>query len=160
LQTHRLAEEAAVVGGAGENEFPASEQVYPWIAADIIAADRSRLYGLDYLISNVAEDWPKGEGLLKTAADQYRAILARAKQVGDAMTERNRTLAELPYYGRWVAGLRNEFDEGESRKLLELVERVAEATHRLSSLLEDAKPANLSDMPRATAAVKSGMTEL
>src|SRR5262249_30809180 len=51
-------------------------------------------------------------------------------------------------------------DEAESRKLLDLVERTAESAHRLSSLLEEAKPAYLGEMPTATAAVKSGMTEL
>jgi hypothetical protein len=160
LRLQVLAEQAAVVGGAGENEFPASEQVFPWIMKDVIAADDARLKGLDCLISNDPASWPKGEGLLKSADEQYRAILKRAKEVRDALTERNSALIELPYYGRWVAGLRGDFGEREGPKLLDLVERTAAATHRLSVALEEANPASIGEMSSATTATHKAMEEL
>jgi hypothetical protein len=160
LQTHRLAEEVAVVGGAGDKEFPASEQVYPWIKDAVITADIERLFGLDCFFSNDPAAWPKGEERLNSAAGQYREILKRAQQVREAMTERNGALAELPYYGRWVGGLRDEFDAAESQMLLETVERTAEATHRLSNMIEESKPARLGEMVSATTVVREGMTKL
>ena len=162
LQVHRLAETVALIGGAGPDEYSASELVFPWIRDAVAKADVSRLRGEDLLISNVPSDWSKANALLSQAKEQYEVIGKQARQIRQALTARNQAMAELPYLARWVAGLSDEF-EGDSerpRKLLELVERTAEGMHRLALILEAADPNRLADLNATANGVSAGLDEL
>ncbi len=159
LLLQRQSEETALTGGA-QAEFPAIEQVYPWLKASIAKADTERLRGDDLLISSEPSDWTKAGARFTNAAEQYRDITRQAKQIRDAMSARNTALAQLPYYGRWVAGLSDEFDDTESRTFLERVERIAESAHRLSAMLEESDPARLGDMNTTAAGVRNELSDL
>ncbi len=162
IQVHRLAEQVALAGGAGPNEFPASELVFPWIREAVAKADVERLRGEDLLFSTVPSDWAKAKTLLSSAEQQYQTIGKQASKVRQALAARNQALAELPYYARWVAGLTDEF-EGDSerpRKLLETVERSAEGMHRLALILESADPSRLQELNSTAIGVQAGLDEI
>lgn len=163
LETHRLAEQVALLGGGGGDELPYSELVYPWIKKDIEQADVLRLsHGDDPLISDNPADWTTAAARLGEAKRKYLEIRDRAAQVRAALDARNKALAELPYFARWVAGLSDEFEGDNDRpeKLLKLVEAIAADMHLLASMLEGSDSSTLPKLTATTKRTQAGLEEL
>ncbi|MFL5339344.1 MAG: vWA domain-containing protein [Gemmataceae bacterium] len=146
LRTRRKAEVVAVAAGFAppaatdstrQSLYPAGEFVFPWIATDLSRADRTRVEGEDLLFSSRPDDWPHARRKFQEADEAYRKIGERAEALRKAYRTRNQVLAELPYYARWVAGLRTPFTRSEVTKMLADVEVIARATHELAALLDD-----------------------
>ncbi|MCX7700682.1 MAG: caspase family protein, partial [Gemmataceae bacterium] len=131
LRVQMLAEQTALLGGAGSDEYPAFEYVLSWIVPNLLAADTERLGGFDRLLSSDARDWDQAAELFAKATEKYQAITRMAGSVRQAWAARNTIFAELPYFGRWVAGLPNDLDAADRRRWLEWVETIAEGAHRL-----------------------------
>lgn len=107
LKTRVLAEEAAVGLSAAtraDAKTPAfSEQVLRWVRADVVKADALRRPAEDRLASAQEVSWKRAEDGFAEAAKLYEAAQAVADRVRRAMRERNRALAQLPFYSRWLA---------------------------------------------------------
>ncbi|HJZ53793.1 MAG TPA: hypothetical protein VKE74_02485, partial [Gemmataceae bacterium] len=135
IKLRREAEEVAWVGGAGEKEYPYSEQVYRWIQGRVEAGDEARSKGEDLLFDAEAKSWQKSETDYFTPARQYYAQARDdAKVVTAALNTRDKVLARLPYYARWVAGYRGKLPAAEVERLLGRVEAAARGAHRLATL--------------------------
>jgi hypothetical protein len=143
LKVRLLAEEAAVgMGPAKEvRNLPAySEQVQPWTAALIRDADAHRRAGEDRLFSSSSKDWAVAEEKLQQAAKRYEEAQAMAADIRQALWQRDRALAMLPYFSRWLA------ERGPEVKDAELVELWARV-HRVRTALEH-PPAEFKDFDR------------
>jgi hypothetical protein len=132
----RLAAEEAAVGlggeATGEPVPPAcSERVWPWIRSKVDAGDGARRRGEDLLLAADRSDWDRARTHLEEAAQLYREAQTVALAVRRAHLQRDRTFAELPFYGSWIA-LRPEFDE----KLTRDVEALWADLHSLDRLLQ------------------------
>jgi hypothetical protein len=138
LQTRRLGEEVAhAVPADGKADFPASELVYPWLASEIAEADRIRLLGEDMLIGDQPVHWEKANQLLTDAATRYKASRDKADRLRLAFNTRDQILVELPYLARWVAGVRDEFDDTQIEELLKSVDAIGKDAHDLAKVLEE-----------------------
>ena len=128
LTVRRLAERAAVGAPANPLDHSYSEQVHPWIRSQIEAADRQRRLGEDLFFSSEKAAWDRSERALDQARRLYQDALRRAGIVQAALSARDRSLAILPEYSRWIA-------------------------HRYSDELEDTLPATLQDLWEKTHAM-------
>jgi hypothetical protein len=131
LELRLLAEEAALGLGkekAGETLPACSEEVLPWIAARIAAADEKRRLGHDLLFASDAKSWTEADRLLGEARPLYEQAQEVALGVRRARAVSDRVLAELPAFTHWLAerGAEHEAD------LVQLWEKV----HALRRLLE------------------------
>jgi hypothetical protein len=104
LQVRLLAEQAAVgQGGPARPDVPAySEQVVPWVRQKIEKADGERRLGQDLLFASVKASWTTAAQHLDRAAAGYRAAQKEADTVRRALWERDRALAQLPWYVRYL----------------------------------------------------------
>src|SRR5262249_13549518 len=59
------------------------------------------------------------------------------KIVTAALNARDKVLARLPYYARWVAGYRGKLPPGEVEQLLSRVESAGRGAHRLAKLTDE-----------------------
>lgn len=160
LQVHRLAEEASCLAGTEAMDFPAVELVFSWIEREIESADTDRLLGFDHLLSGVPADWPKAEELLNQASKKYQAAAQKAREVRRGLAVRDMVFAQLPYYARWVAGLRDEFPSTERDRLLHLVESIGDGVHRLAGQLTHGSEVTIEDLMRSTTAVQEQWGDL
>lgn len=106
LEVRLLAEKAAVglTAERGDDRLPAvSEQVHPWIKEEIERADQERRKGEDLLFTSSPESWREADKALDDATDLYKACQEEARRVRLALLQRDRAMAHLPYYGRWLA---------------------------------------------------------
>jgi hypothetical protein len=132
LEVRLLAEEAALGLGkekAGEALPACSEQVLPWIRAVIESADEKRRLGHDLLFASDARNWAESGRLLGEARPLYEQAQAAALDVRRAASVRDRVLAELPYYTRWLA----ERGPEQEKALVELWDRTHELRRRLEA---------------------------
>lgn len=160
LKVQILAEQTALLGAVGIDEYPETEHVLTWVGPSLSAADADRLSGFDHLLSADAKDWDRAAQLLANAAEKYQAIAKMAARVRQALSTRNTIFAELPYFGRWVAGLPSDLDAADRRRWLEAVEAVAEVSHRLDSLLGDPAPNRLDELGGLAQTAQQKMDEL
>ncbi len=120
LNVRRLAEEAALgLKPEADNLPPYSEQVQPWIqllfdGAD--GADQQRRDAQDLLFAERKEDG-KAQELLKSAKESYERGQNVALGLRTAFFARDRALAELPYYTRWVGSQPQSVHEATVTKL-------------------------------------------
>src|SRR5262249_10220576 len=145
LQTRRTAEKIANAGGCDDSEHAAIELVYPWIAKAVAAADVERLRGEDKRVSSARIDWDDARVRLTAAAQHYEKIGQTASSVRSAIRARDRVMAELPYYARWIAGAQDDSHATVDR-LLERIESTAAATHVLSARLEQVDPDRVNEL--------------
>src|SRR5262249_30976524 len=138
IKLRRDAEEVAWVGGAATKEYPYSEQVYRWIQGRVEEGDAARRPGEDLLFDADSESWQKTEGeYFRRAQDHYAQARSDAKIVTAALNARDKVLARLPYYARWVAGYRGKLPPGEVEQLLSRVESAGRGAHRLAKLTDE-----------------------
>src|SRR5262249_54739575 len=84
---------ALAVRGSGH---PYSEQVYAWIADQVLQADRVRCAGQDRLFASRNSAWDDAEVSLKEAQKRYETAAKNALSVQKALDVRDRLTAELP----------------------------------------------------------------
>jgi hypothetical protein len=155
LQVRLLAEQAAVGRGPDESaELPAySEEVRPWIEKTIEEADRERRFGEDLLFTSDAQQWKKADQThLATAAQKYQQAQATARAVRTALLQRDRALAMLPSYTRWVGERGSREDVG----------AVVHLWAKVHQLLKDlSKPTPAADpLGKLAAQVEAGLGNL
>jgi hypothetical protein len=159
LAVRLRAEEAAL--GIESDKDPAdlaaySEQVLPWIKGAIKEADKDRRTGEDLLIAASRGEGPTAKVLsdadkhFDQAENQYQAVQKKARTIRAALAERDRALAELPYYTRWLA--RQNLPQERETSLIALWRSV----HELSRLLGES---DLDKLPNATKTVHDGLEE-
>src|SRR5262249_14218659 len=78
---------------------PYSEQLLPWVRADVETADKARRKREDLLFASPKEVDRLGKSL-PDADKLYAAVQERADEVRKALQLRDRVLADLPYYSR------------------------------------------------------------
>ena len=103
ILVRRRAERAALGMAEMEPGYPYSEQVHPWIKATIEKADEQRRLGEDRIFSSEESDWAGAQKSLAAADGLYRQAEESASLVRAALTARDRLLAGLPDYSRWLA---------------------------------------------------------
>jgi hypothetical protein len=123
LAVRKLAEQAAWGGSR-------PEQAFRWTKRLIADADPDRRQAEDLLYDGRPESHDKSTTLLASARAKYQEVLKRAGAVSAALDARDRVLAGLPFYARWVA------DTG-ADPLVEQVETAARAAHHLNALLAE-----------------------
>lgn len=130
LKLRRSAEEVALACNALRGEHPYSEHIYPWIREKVEAADRERRLGEDLLFAPQPY-WKESGDHLSKATAVYDSASKDAKLLRRALTLRDRALADLPYYARWLANAPPGSDEEtlyqDQEKLWVLVHQLAQA---------------------------------
>lgn len=143
LETRIFAEQVALAVRAdgdeaqgGENEYPYSEQVLPWIRGRLGEADQLRRRGEDRLFANPASR-PQGRADLEKARDLYKAVKPDAEVLREAFATRDRALAELSYYSIWAARRTGGHgDRDDADKLLTDLESTWQDTYSLADQLD------------------------
>ncbi|HMB06137.1 MAG TPA: hypothetical protein VKP69_20690, partial [Isosphaeraceae bacterium] len=150
LAVRRLAERAALGVADTGGPFQYSEQVQPWIKSMIEKADDTRRQAEDLLFSTEPNAWGEAEQSLALAGSLYQRAIERAGHVRAALLLRDRVLADLPDYSRWLAHrLPDELNDS----LPGIVEKLWDDTHRLVQQLES--PGQGSDDGADLDAIKS-----
>ena len=142
------AEEAAWVGGIGPEAYPYAEQVFRWTRGHVEKGGTARELGQDLLFDTEPKSWDTaGAKYFAEARDHYRKAREDAAVVATALAARDRVLARLPYYARWLAAYRGRpgagLQTGDVEMLLASAEAAARAAHRINELAADvpAEPA-------------------
>jgi Mg-chelatase subunit ChlD len=160
LESRQRAEEAALGLPAPPAPAPRpgaySEEVLPWNRALVEKGDAQRRGGEDRLFG-AAGDAAAAADALTAAGKDYTAALARAAGVRDALGARDRALAELPYYTRWLA-----------RQPLDVFSRQDEDQHaalwakvrELSALLDKRDGEKINELGPPAKAVREGLDAL
>ena len=132
LQVRRLAERAALGVADRPDGYPYSEQVHAWTASIIERGDEHRRQGEDHLFAADDRAWNQARDSLTAAETQYRRAIRQAGSIRTALATRDRALAELPDYCRWLVHrpLEDLRDD-----LAGSVEELWTQTHRLAELL-------------------------
>jgi hypothetical protein len=155
IKLRREAEKVAWVGGAAPEQHPYSEQVFRWITPSVEAGDDARRPGEDLLFGVDPEKWKEAQTLyFKPAHERYAQAKADAAVVTAALNARDRVLARLPYYARWLAAYRNpgRLPPAEVEQLLSKAESAARGTHKLAKLIDDGPGSPPETAARETAA--------
>jgi hypothetical protein len=158
LTVRLLAEEAALGLGPSKDvrDVPGcSEQVRPWIASLIRDADARRRHGEDLLFSSAKKDWDVAEGELQKAATQYEEAESVAADIRQAVWQRDRALAMLPYFSRWLADRGPEVKDDE---VVELWGKVHQVRIDLESAPGEFKGWDL--LRKNTRAIRDGLASL
>jgi hypothetical protein len=117
---------------AAPTEYHYVEQLHPWIKDKVAAADLARRQGEDQLFSYSEQDWAGAGRDLARASQLYDEASDRASRVRFALAVRDRLLAALPDYSRWLAHRR----PGELQDdLPALLSRLWRKAHELDQLL-------------------------
>jgi hypothetical protein len=134
LALRRFAERAALGLGPGPDGDPPaySEQVLPWVKTTVEEADEQRRLGQDLLFTSQSQQWDKAKAMLAKAEGLYKDAQRVALQVREALYQRDRALAVLPYYTRWLG----EQDSPEVTPDEGRLVSVWEKTHALRQELE------------------------
>ena len=103
IRLRRLAERTALGIADADSGYPRSEEVYPWIKPLVERADEARRLGEDQIFSTEDAAWSQADKNLASADQLYQAALSRASRVRSALITRDRVLANLPDYSRWLA---------------------------------------------------------
>jgi hypothetical protein len=160
LSVRMLAERAVLglpaTGGGRAHRY--SEQVHPWIKTLIEKADEQRRIGEDLLFSSERTAWARSEQALKQAELTYRDATLRAETIRAALAARDRALATLPDYSRWLA---HRGDDEIHDDLTSKVQELWDAAHRLTARLE--KPGDdvdLGPLARFSKSLTQGLEHL
>jgi hypothetical protein len=158
LQVRPLAERATLGVAASPAEYPYSEQVHLWTRGIIDEADVQRREGEDRLFAADLAAWNQARTSLTAAENRYQRALRLAGIIRAALSTRDRVLADLPDYSRWlVARPRDDLRDD----LAGQAETLWTQTHRLADLLEvyrpDVEPAAIEQAGRV---VDSGFRKL
>jgi hypothetical protein len=159
LAVRIVAEQAALgLGQDKDSKVPAySEEVRPWIAAIIHKADAKRRLGEDLLFTTDPEEWKNAEAQLDDARTLYGDAQALALQVRAALFQRDRALAVLPYYSRWVA---ERDPDGRANSVVLLWQKVHELRKALETRTPEAKPQTGAALEEMAGKVRSGVDQL
>ena len=103
IRLRRLAERTALGITDADSGYPRSEEVYPWIKPFVEGADEARRLGEDQIFSTEVAAWSQADKNLASAEQLYQAASSRASRVRSALITRDRVLANLPDYSRWLA---------------------------------------------------------
>lgn len=127
--------------GMDSEGYPYSEEVFSWIQALITTGDRDRRVGEDLLFASEASSWNQAFAAFERARKVYVQAQADAGLVRNALVTRNRALAEVPYFSRWLAR-RRRIVPAQSGPALSVrvaeVESLWNKTHQLTRLLNQA----------------------
>ncbi|MCC6419414.1 MAG: caspase family protein [Gemmataceae bacterium] len=189
LVLSRTAEEAALgLGGkGGEGLPPLSKRLVPWIRARVDEADKARRFGQDLLFASqtndpgkaaakaepekgekgekdgkVKDNWEQAAELMDRARKAYEEAQDVAVRARHALLWRDRAVAELPYYSRWVA--RQRFLRPDDRPAYRAdVDRNAELwkkVNKLDDLLAQPGLKGLDEVAVLAGEVDRGFTKL
>ncbi|MCI0457972.1 MAG: hypothetical protein L0Z62_13480 [Gemmataceae bacterium] len=152
LELARTAEQAALgLGGKKADDLPpSSDRVLPWIRQRIQDGDAARRPGQDLLFASKQELWEEAADLLAKARSAYADAQELARRARHALLWRDRALAELPYYSRWLACERF-LTADEMREYNRLVNEnlgLWKKVNRLDRFLQEPDPARLEDTPK------------
>jgi uncharacterized caspase-like protein len=156
LEVRRQAELAALgLADARAGLLPAySEQVRPWVSAAIDQADKSRRLGEDLLFTSQpgsakAEGGQSAKELLDGAMGDYRKAQGIAAVVRRALFQRDKALADLPYYSRWVA-----------EQTTESVEKAEDLWGQVRQLRDDLEKQEFKGLEELAKKVETGLETL
>jgi hypothetical protein len=160
LDVRQQAEEAALGLTTPEalslRQAAYSEQLLPWVKEQVETGDAARRRGEDRLFGS-ARDAADATSHLEKAAKDYQEVLDRARLVRAALATRDRALAELPYYTRWLArqplDVFSKDDENQHKRLWENVDD-------LCARLEERPPAKIGVFQPLSTKVQSGLDAL
>ena len=117
MVVRRRAERAALaVALPSSGSYHYSEQIQPWIQATIVRADAKRRQGEDLLFSTVESDWQEAIAALEQAKSDYDQATNNAGMIRNALEVRDRVLAGLPDYSRWLPFYEDENQGGTDRR--------------------------------------------
>ncbi len=143
LRVRTLAERAAMGVSPRADGYPYSEQVHAWTRRTIEQADNNRRTGEDQLFAADEPTWELARKDLEAAEGDYNKALRQAVEVRSALGARDRALAILPGYSRWVV---HRHSEDPKDDLAVRVETLWVKAHQLSEML---KPTDESTAPTA-----------
>ncbi len=130
--------------------YPYSEEVYPWLRSRVEAGDAQRRLAQDLVFASDEASWDKARGLFRQANEQYDLARTDGTAVRAALATRDRILAQLPYYSRWLAQ-RRQTDSKEQQAaadaVLRDVEQLWQDAHQLAAQLASADPAAIAKAP-------------
>ncbi len=156
------AERVAWLAGAKDG-YSYADQAYRWIDQPLRKADRERQLGEDLLFAVDQASWGKSEENLQHAEVGYAQCAVDARTAAEGLRVRDRLLSRLPYYAHWAAAYRGALPDGEVKRLLDLIEKMASETHQLAEKLDDV-PADtrlsLTEVKNLTDALNAEFTEL
>lgn len=157
LHTRQLAEAVALAalteGEAAQASY--AEQIRPWIAAQVQAADAKRRQGEDRLFPSMEDEWQKGRADLEAARTGYTEAQRLVVGLRPALSMRDRLFAELPYYSRWVAGRAEA-----SAQQVQETEDLWRSGQRLAELLGKQEASQMSEITHLTNQVQTSFTGL
>lgn len=136
LRVRRLAELAALGVAPGSVGSTPSEQLVPWIAPRVEQADELRRRGEDLLFATSESEWNDARVALNRAEATYKAAVARAGALRRAIATRDRAMADLPEYARWLAD-RASYDGVMIENVRDLLDRAHDLDRRLEQPSDD-----------------------
>jgi hypothetical protein len=131
----RLLAEQASLGVSSPREHPYSEVVFARVRGMVDAGDTSRRLGEDYLFGSDKQHFDLARQHFLKAKTNYQDALEASKVIRDALGVRDRALADLPFFARWLANQRPTIDmvrEGERTALQAKVESMAQAAREIT----------------------------
>lgn len=163
LTVRRQAERAAlgIVGNESSADDPRCEQIHPWTGPLVEQADADRRLGEDLLFATEEQAAKDAKEAFARAKAGYQSVAERASVVRSALAARDRVLAELPDYSRWLA---HRHPKDVADKLVEKVRALWAEAHRLSARLDTpSATASLDDLAALTnpkSGVGAGLAEV
>jgi hypothetical protein len=159
IQLRRRAERAALGIGDMTLGHVRSEELVPWIRSAIERGDEKRRLGEDQLLSSEPAAWAQAETDQLEAERHYGEALKRASRVRAAAAARDRVLADLPFFGRWLAHQQPEdLDKGDFPAM---VSELWRQTHALADQLEIPRDdVDLGPLEQAERAVNDGFGQV
>ncbi|ODU01496.1 MAG: hypothetical protein ABS79_01560 [Planctomycetes bacterium SCN 63-9] len=145
ITLRQQAERAAVgiVGNETASDYPYSEQILPWIGPLVEKADADRRIGEDRLFASEPQATKEAKEAFSRAKSQYQAIALRSFAVRNALAARDRALADLPDYSRWLA---HRHPKDITNKLADEIQQLWGQVHDLSGQCEKPSEAGSTDV--------------
>lgn len=141
LRSVARGEQAAVA--AQDGVYAHSEETYPWVRSAVSEADRQRRLGQDLLFASDAASWDRASAALERAREGYKNAAATGQTIRQAAALRDRALADLPYYSRWVANRAsgtNPVAQHDNAAIPKAVDELWRDLHALADALESTPP--------------------
>jgi hypothetical protein len=158
LQAERAALSAPADAGPGAPTPGYAEAVLPRVRGKVDDGDVARRRGEDLLFATEERHWNDALKHLSDAGGHYDAACRDAATLRAAFAARDRAMAELPYYGRWLADAPPGPNAAGD---LKTVAATWTNAHGLADLLAEGHlDASLSEIARLAAEVEKGLRKL
>lgn len=141
LEVKQLAERVAISCSDYQPNSLADE-IKPWIAPAVVAADQLRRQAEDLLFAD-ASDRARADLLFESAEQQYRSIQSLAHELSTALQLTHQALGEAGNFSRWINSLSTPGGLGDAEVLVQRYEAMCVGAIDLMDLLHSVPTVDL-----------------